>query len=58
MNTSLTTLLVLFVIFLFGGVAIKGFVFALLIGILVGTYSSVFVAGAIVVDLHKKEPKA
>jgi SecD/SecF fusion protein len=58
MNTSLTTLLVLFVIFLFGGVAIKGFVFALLTGILVGTYSSVFVAGAIVVDLHKKEPKA
>jgi preprotein translocase subunit SecF len=50
--------LVLFVIFLFGGVAIKGFVFALLTGILVGTYSSVFVAGAIVVDLHKKEPKA
>lgn len=58
MNTSLTTLLVLFIIFLFGGVAIKGFVFALLIGILVGTYSSVFVAGSIVVDLHKKEPKA
>ena len=53
MNTSLTTLLVLFVIFLFGGVSIKGFIFALLIGILVGTYSSVFVASSIVVDLLK-----
>ncbi len=58
MNTSLTTLLVLFVIFLFGGVSIKGFIFALLIGILVGTYSSVFVASSFVVDLLKgKERK-
>jgi SecD/SecF fusion protein len=57
MNTSLTTLLVLFVIFLLGGVAIKGFIFALLIGILVGTYSSVFVASAVVVDLLKGKDK-
>ena len=57
MNTSLTTLLVLFVIFFFGGVSIKGFIFALLIGIGVGTYSSVFVASAIVTDLLKgKDP--
>ena len=57
MNTSLTTLLVLVVIFIFGGTAIKGFVFALLIGIGVGTYSSIFVAGAIVTDLLKdKDP--
>jgi len=57
MNTSLTTLLVLLVIFLFGGVSIKGFVFALLIGIGVGTYSSVFVASSIVADLLKgKDP--
>ena len=55
MNTSLTTLLVLFVIFLFGGVSIKGFIFALLIGILVGTYSSVFVASSFVVDLLKRK---
>ena len=55
MNTSLTTLLVLFVIFLFGGVSIKGFIFALLIGILVGTYSSVFIASAIVLDLLKRK---
>lgn len=53
MNTSLTTLLVLLIIFILGGVAIKGFIFALLIGILVGTYSSVFVASAVVVDLLK-----
>ncbi len=57
MNTSLTTLLVLFVIFLFGGVSIKGFIFALLIGILVGTYSSVFIASAVLLDLLKgKDP--
>ena len=55
MNTSLTTLLVLLIIFIFGGVAIKGFIFALLIGILVGTYSSVFVASALVVDLLKNK---
>lgn len=53
MNTSLTTLLVLLIIFLLGGVAIKGFIFALLLGILVGTYSSIFVASALVVDLMK-----
>jgi len=57
MNTSLTTLLVLLVIFLLGGVAIKGFVFALFVGILVGTYSSVFIASAIVVDLLKGKEK-
>jgi SecD/SecF fusion protein len=53
MNTSLTTLMVLLVIFVLGGTAIKGFIFALLVGILVGTYSSVFVAGSLVVDLLK-----
>lgn len=57
MNTSLTTLVVLVVIFVLGGTAIKGFVFALLVGIGVGTYSSVFVASAIVTDLLKgKDP--
>ncbi len=52
-NTSVTVLIVLLVIFLFGGVAIKGFVFAMLVGIAVGTYSSIFIASAVVVDLHK-----
>lgn len=52
-NTSVTVLLVLLVIFLFGADSIKGFVFAMLIGIAVGTYSSIFIASAVVVDLHK-----
>ena len=43
--TSLTTLLVLFALFLFGGEALKGFSSALIIGIVVGTYSSIYVAG-------------
>lgn len=50
MNTSLTTLFVLIVIFTFGGEGIRGFVFALLIGIGVGTYSSVFNAAPVVYD--------
>ncbi len=51
MNTSGTTLVVLLVIFIFGGEVIRGFVFALLVGILVGTYSSVFTASPIAYDL-------
>jgi SecD/SecF fusion protein len=50
MNTSFTTLIVLIVIFIFGGANIRGFIFALLVGIGVGTYSSVFVATPIVYD--------
>lgn len=53
-NTSMTTLVVLLIIFLFGGAAIKGFIFALILGILVGTYSSMFVATPLLVDLTKK----
>lgn len=49
--TSLTTLIVVLVLLIFGGGAIKGFAFALMIGILVGTYSSIFVATPIVRDL-------
>lgn len=55
-NTSLSTFIVLLVIFLFGGDAIKGFVFALMIGIIVGTYSSLFIATPLVIDLAKKKP--
>ena len=47
LNTSLTTLIVLFAIFLFGGDSIKGFMFALIIGVIVGTYSSLFIASPI-----------
>ncbi len=53
MNTSGTTLVVLLMIFIFGGEVIRGFVFALLVGILVGTYSSVFTASPIAYDLLK-----
>ena len=49
--TSLTTLLVVAILFLFGGSSIKGFSFALLIGIIVGTYSSVFIATPVLSDL-------
>ncbi len=48
--TSFTTLLVVGILFLFGGGSIKGFAFAILIGVLVGTYSSIFVATPIVRD--------
>jgi SecD/SecF fusion protein len=54
MNTSFTTLIVIFALFLFGGEVIRGFVFALLVGIGVGTYSSVFVATPVVFDTIKK----
>ena len=53
MNTSLTTLMVLVAIFIFGGASIRGFIFALLIGIGIGTYSSVFVATPVVYDIHQ-----
>lgn len=53
-NTSFTTVLVLIIIFLFGGTAIKGFIFALLVGIAVGTYSSLMIATPLLIDLTKK----
>jgi SecD/SecF fusion protein len=56
-STSLTVLIVLFAIFLFGGTSIQGFTFALLIGVGVGTYSSVFVAAPLVYDTIRKVKK-
>jgi SecD/SecF fusion protein len=56
-NTSMTVILVLLAIFFFGGAVIRGFVFAMLIGVIVGTYSSVFVATSIVYDTTKKDAK-
>ena len=53
LNTSITTFLVLFSIFLFGGDTIRWFIFALMVGIIVGTYSSIFVASPVLV-LWKK----
>ncbi|MDH3711738.1 MAG: protein translocase subunit SecD, partial [Cyclobacteriaceae bacterium] len=55
--TSLTTLVVVIILLIFGGAVLKGFSFALLIGILVGTYSSVFIATPVVVDLVYKKDK-
>ena len=57
LNTSLTTLIVLLAIFIFGGESIRGFMFALIIGVLVGTYSSVFIATPVMFDTqkHKEE---
>lgn len=52
--TSGTTLFVVVVLFIFGGQVLKGFSLALLIGIVVGTYSSIGVASALMVDLQKK----
>ncbi len=55
LNTSLTTLLVLLAIFIFGGESIRGFMFALIVGVLVGTYSSVFIATPVMFDTQNKE---
>jgi SecD/SecF fusion protein len=57
-NTSVSTFIVLLIIFLFGGDAIKGFTFALMIGVVVGTYSSLFIATPAVIDFSKKSDKA
>ena len=54
LNTSLTTLVVLLAIFIFGGDSIRGFMFALIIGVIVGTYSSLFIATPIMYDSVKK----
>lgn len=57
LNTSVTVLIVLVIAFLFGGEAIKGLSFAILIGVIVGTYSSIFIATPVIVDLKKREVK-
>ncbi|MEX0722773.1 MAG: protein translocase subunit SecF [Gracilimonas sp.] len=56
--TSITTLFVVLVLFIFGGEVLKGFSFALLIGIVLGTYSSLFVASALVVELEVRTKKS
>jgi SecD/SecF fusion protein len=52
--TSLTTLIVVIILFLFGGEVLKGFSFALLVGIIIGTYSSLFIATPVALDLTLK----
>lgn len=54
LNTSLTTLVVLLSIFVFGGDSIRGFMFALIVGVIVGTYSSMFIATPLMYDSVKK----
>ena len=56
-NTSLTTLVVLLAIFIFGGESIRGFMFALIVGVIVGTYSSIFIATPVTYDTFTKETK-
>lgn len=55
LNTGVTSILVLLVMFFFGGTTIRGFLFAMIIGIIVGTYSSIFVAAAVVYDTTGKK---
>jgi SecD/SecF fusion protein len=55
LNTGMTSILVLIAMFIFGGATIRGFLFALLVGIIVGTYSSIFVATSVVYDFSKKK---
>lgn len=56
--TSITTLFVVTVLFIFGGEVLKGFSFALVLGVMIGTYSSLFVASAIVVELQLRKEEA
>ncbi|MDD4235928.1 MAG: protein translocase subunit SecDF [Bacteroidales bacterium] len=56
--TSLSTFLVLIAIFIFGGEVIRGFVFALLLGVIIGTYSSLFIATPIAYEMMKRKEKA
>ncbi|RDI53740.1 protein translocase subunit SecDF [Flavobacterium glaciei] len=57
LNTSLTMIIVLLTMFLFGGESIRGFIFAMLVGIIVGTYSSLFIATPVLVDTFSQEDK-
>lgn len=54
--TSLTVFLTILILFIFGGEVIRGFAFAMLIGVVTGTYSSIFVAAPILIDFAKNKP--
>ncbi|MGB3468215.1 MAG: protein translocase subunit SecDF [Cyclobacteriaceae bacterium] len=56
--TSVTTLIVILILLIFGGTALRGFSFALLVGVLIGTYSSIFIATPVVIDFAKKKAAA
>ncbi len=55
--TAICTIITLLMLFLFGGEGLKGFTFALLSGIIIGTYSSIFIASSIAVDFGKRNEK-
>ena len=57
LNTSLTTLVVLLAIFIFGGESLRGFMFAMIVGIIVGTYSSLFIATPVMFDTLNKSTR-
>jgi SecD/SecF fusion protein len=57
LNTSLMMIIVLLTMFIFGGESIRGFIFAMLVGIVVGTYSSLFIATPVLVDTISKDDK-
>ena len=54
--TSLTVFLTILILFLFGGEVTRGFAFAMLIGVITGTYSSIFVGAPVLVDFAKDKP--
>ncbi|MCU0473744.1 MAG: protein translocase subunit SecDF [Bacteroidales bacterium] len=54
LNTGMTSILVLMGMFFFGGATIRGFLFAMILGVIIGTYSSIFVATSVVYDFTKK----
>ena len=56
-STAMSTIIVLIAIFTFGGETIRGFIFAMLFGIIIGTYSSVFVASPITYEFFKRNRK-
>ncbi len=58
LNTSMTTIVVLLAIFIFGGESLRGFMFAMIVGIIVGTYSSLFIATPILFDTLRKKIEA
>ncbi|MBR4996014.1 MAG: protein translocase subunit SecDF [Alistipes sp.] len=55
MNTSLTTIVTLLAMFILGGENLRGFIFALLLGVIIGTYSSVFIATPIAYDILRRK---
>lgn len=54
--TSLTVFLTILILFIFGGEVVRGFAFAMLIGVITGTYSSIFVAAPILIDFARNKP--